>query len=134
MKNFDDPQWERTRQLLRKHLVAPPLEHPDFINSQVLAALRREQTSTGGGTPPLWSLGRLLWPGLAALVAAVILSVFLLPGDFAGRGTDDFISQVIAIQAANPKTSVTSFAVPDETGVVLWIEGVDYIPATHRVR
>lgn len=137
MKNSDDPQWERTRQLLREHLVVPPPDHPDFINSQVLAMIRHEEATAGGtstSAPPLWSLGRLLWPSLATLAAAIALSFFLLPRDFAGRGTDDFISQVIAVQTANPQTSVTSFRVPDDAGVVLWIEGVDYIPATHQVQ
>lgn len=135
MKNSDDPQWNPTRQLLREHLVVPPPDHPDFINSQVLAAIRREKAwSLSAPASPTWSLGRLLWPGFATLAAAILLSVFLLPRDFAGRGSEAFISEVIAAQAMDPKTSVTSFQVPDEGGVVLWIEGVDYIPATHRVQ
>lgn len=135
MKNSDDPQWNPTRELLREHLVVPPPDHPDFINSQVLAAIRREEAqSDHAPASPAWSLGRLLWPGFAALTAAILLAVFLLPRDFAGRGSDGFISKVIEAQAMDPKTSVTSFQVPDEGGVVLWIEGVDYIPATHLVQ
>jgi len=135
MKNSDDLQWNPTRQLLREHLVVSPPEHPDFINSQVLAAIRREAAlASVVPAKPTWSLGRLLWPGFATLAAAVLLSVFLLPRDFAGRGSGAFISQVLTAQAMDPKTSVTSFQVPDEGGVVLWIDGVDYIPATHRVQ
>lgn len=135
MKNSDDLQWNPTRELLREHLVVPPLDHPDFINSQVLATIRHEQAQAATGpTRPIWSLGRLLWPGFAALAAAILFSVFLLPRDFGARESGAFISQVIEVEARNPQTSVTYFQVPDEGGVVLWIDGVDYIPATHRVQ
>ena len=132
MKNSDDPQWSATRRLLREHLSASPPEHPDFINSQVLAAIRRDEG--GRREAPAWSLGRLVWPGFAMLAAALMLSLVLLPRDFSGRGGDEFVSQVIATRVADPAMSVTSFRVPDDRGVVLWIEGADYIPANHRVR
>ena len=33
-----------------------------------------------------------------------------------------------------PRLSVSEFRAPDERGVVIWIEGADYIPAENSVR
>lgn len=136
MKNsdLDDPNWDKTRALLREHLTAAPLEHPDFVNSQVLAAIQREERSAESAKPVLFPLRRLVWSGLGLLAAALVFSVVLLPRDFGSRSESEFISQVIEARAEIPQLSVTSFRVPKERGVVLWIEGSDYIPADHPVQ
>lgn len=135
MKNsdLDDPQWEKTRSLLREHLTVPPLEHPDFINSRVMEAIEREDRAARPSRPA-FSLLRLVWAGAALLVAAALLSVFLLPREFGFGEESDFISHVVNARAEMPQLSVTTFQVPDDRGVVLWIEGTEFIPADQTVR
>jgi len=133
MKNSDpnDLQWEKTRALLREHLTVPPLQHPDFINSQVLETIRRE--GKPGPSTPLFPLRWLAWGGVAALGLAVLLTAFFLPHDLT-RNEDGFISQVIDARVENPQLSVTSFRAPDDRGVVLWVEGSEFIPANESVQ
>lgn len=135
MKNSDpdDPQWEKTRALLREHLTVPPLEHPDFINTRVMQAIEQEERAARPARPPFF-LMRLVWAGAALLTAATVLSVFLLPREFGFGDEEDFISHVVNARAEMPQLSVTTFQVPDDRGVVLWLEGSDFIPADRTVR
>jgi len=127
-----DPRWDKTRSLLKEHLTVPPLAHPDFINSQVLDAIRREGRPRAAA--PLFPLRWLAWSGAGALAAALVLSLTLLPPGFQRRSEGEFISQVIEARAEIPQLSVTSFRAPDERGVVLWIDGTDFIPSDEIVR
>ncbi|MFZ0710097.1 MAG: hypothetical protein WAM53_08675, partial [Terrimicrobiaceae bacterium] len=75
----------------------------------------------------------LAWLGAAFIFCAGILTVVFLPRE-GGRSDSDFISQVVSARAEMPQLSVSEFRVPDERGVVIWIEGADYIPAENSVR
>ena len=128
----NDPRWDKTRALLKEHLTVPPLAHPDFINSPVLEAIRRDGKPRAAA--PLFSLRGLAWSGAGALAAAVVRSVVLLPHRLQPRSEGEFISQVIEARAEIPQLSVTSFHAPGDRGVVLWIEGSDFIPSEEAVR
>lgn len=132
MKNSDDhdPEWDKTRDLLRQHLQAPPLEHPDFVNSRVMEAIERMEKPK----PASGLLRRLIWAGAGALGAAALLSVALLPREMGPRGAKEFMSQVVEARVATPQLSVSSFQAPDDRTAVLWIDGADYIPETQVVR
>ncbi len=134
MMNSDDhdPEWEKTRSLLREHLKAPALEHPDFVNSRVMEAIERLEKPTPR-TSSSW-LRRLVWAGGGALVAAVALSLVVLPREMGPRGSREFMTQVVDARVSTPQLSVSSFQAPDDRAAVLWIEGTDYIPADEAVR
>lgn len=132
MKNSDDHEWEKTRSLLREHLTVPPLQNPDFINSRVLEEITREDRKRPAS--PAFSLRWLFWSGATALLAAALLTAVLMPREFGLRSESEFISQVISARAELPQLSVTQFQAPGERGVVLWVEGADFIPAEEAVR
>jgi hypothetical protein len=131
MRNFDEAEWAKTRSLLREHLIAPRLENPDFVNSRVLEAIERRNKVGEPAMPPLrW----LAWWGVVALLTAAMLTVVVLPQQAGRRSDAEFISQIVTARAEMPQLSVSEFRAPDRRGVVLWIEGVDYIPAEASVR
>jgi hypothetical protein len=132
MKNSDDHEWQKTRSLLREHLDVPPLQNPDFINSRVMEEIER----TGRLRPaaPAFTLRWLFWSGATALLVAGLLTAVLMPREFGLRDKEEFISQVITARAETPQLSVSQFPAPGERGVVLWVDGVDYIPAEEAVR
>ncbi len=134
MKNSDqnEAQWDKTRALLKAHLAVPPLQHPDFINIQVLKSIRHEGKPRAAVA--LFPLRWLAWSGAGALAAAVVLTLIFLPHHFRPRSEGEFISQVIEARAEMPQLSLSSFHTPDERGVVLWIEGSEFIPASEVVR
>jgi hypothetical protein len=131
MKNFDEAEWARMRSLLLEHLTGPRLQHPDFINHQVLAEIERLGKHPRSGMFPLrW----LAWLGSAAILCAGLLTMVFLPREDGRRSDSEFISQVVSARAEMPQLSVSEFRVPDGRGVVIWIEGADYIPAENSVR
>ncbi len=133
MKNSEeDPNWPKMRSLLKENLVVPPLQNPDFINARVMEAIERSEREPERA--PLFSLRWLSFSGASLLAIALLISVFYLPSQFAPRSEGEFISQVIDARAGLPKLSVTQFQAPGERGVVLWLDGVDYIPADAPVR
>jgi hypothetical protein len=131
MKSFDDEEWARTKALLRKHLKAPRLEHPDFVNSRVLEEIERVTTRK---LPALLPLRWLAWSGAAAIFCAGLLTMLFLSRETGRRSDSEFISQVVSARAEMPQLSVSEFRVPNERAVVIWIEGADYIPAESSVR
>jgi hypothetical protein len=131
MKNFDEKEWAQTKALLREHLTAPRLEHPDFVNSRVLEEIERQRKSPQASLFPLrW----LAWSGVAAILCAGLLAIVYLPHETGRRSESEFISQVISARAEIPQLTVSEFGAPDDRGVVIWIEGADYIPAESSVR
>ena len=136
MKNSDpnDAEWAKTRELLREHLApVPPLRNADFINSRVMEAIEHDAREKAE-RPPLFSLHWLTASGLGALAAAALLIAVVLPHQYTPRNSEEFISQVVDARAGNPDLSVSSFKAPEERGVVLWIDGADYIPPEKTVR
>ncbi|HEY5777610.1 MAG TPA: hypothetical protein VIT00_02670 [Terrimicrobiaceae bacterium] len=131
MRNFDETDWAKTKSLLREHLTAPGLEHPDFVNSRVLEEIERQGKPS---RPAAFPLRWLAWSGIAALLTAGVLTMIVLPQQAGRRGDAEFISQVIAVRAELPQLSVSEFRAPDKRGVVIWIEGAEYIPAENSVR
>ena len=132
MKNSDDHDWQKTRALLREHLTVPPLQNPDFINSRVLEEIERLDRQPSAA--PGFSLRWLFWSGATALIMAGLLTAVLMPREFGLRNKEEFISQVVSARAETPQLSVSQFQAPGERGVVLWVDGVDYIPAEEAVR
>lgn len=131
MKNFDEADWAKTKSLLREHLTAPQLDHHKFINSRVLEEIERQKQRRG---PPMARLRWLAWSGVLALFMAGMLTLFVLPHQAGGRRAAEFISQIVTARAEMPQLSVSHFRAPDKRGVVIWIEGADYIPAENPVR
>ena len=60
--------------------------------------------------------------------------MLFLPRETGRRSDSEFISQVVSARAEMPQLSVSEFRIPNERGVVIWIEGADYIPAESSVR
>jgi hypothetical protein len=131
MKNFDEADWAKTKSLLREHLTAPQLEYPDFVNSRILEGIARQKQRHDSPVVPLrW----LAWSGVLALLIAAVLTLLVLPHEVGRRSEAEFISQVVTARAEMPQLSISEFRAPDKRGVVLWIEGAEYIPAENSVR
>lgn len=126
-------EWRAIRQALREGVPAPPLEYPDFLNARILEEIRREE-NVSDRRRRLPSLRPLLAWGLGLMVAAAFLAAAWLPRERGLRSEEEFISQVIGARAGTPQMSVTAFPAPDRRGVVIWIEGADYIPPEQSVR
>ena len=131
MKSFDETEWARTKSALREHLSSPRLHDGDLVNSRVVEEINQQPQRA---RPEMVSLRWLAWSGTCSLLLAVGLTVLVLPEQIGWRSDADFSSQVISARAELPNLSVSEFQAPDQRGVVLWVEGANYIPAEVSVK
>ncbi|GAB4177239.1 MAG: hypothetical protein Fur0032_17380 [Terrimicrobiaceae bacterium] len=120
--------WQAIRAELSEALRPPPLEHGEFINARVMEVIGREDVRPAGSSGWVWRLA------LGLLSAAVVLSLVFVPDVLRPGGSSGFASQVIAVRAVHPHISVATFHLPDESGVVVWLEGAPYIPEGDQLR
>ncbi len=126
--------WKNLRDLMRETFVPAAMPHADFMNSQVLAAIGREKPAAPPAATPWFPAGRLAWSGAFLLALAGLLSAVIVPKISHTPGEDQFVSQVIAARAADPKLGAYAFAAPGGKGAVLWVQDAGYIPANERIR
>jgi hypothetical protein len=131
MKSFDETEWARKKSVLRDHSSSPRLHDDDVVNSRVF---EDPAQSPQRATPEILPLRWLAWSGAFSLLLAAGLTTLVLPRQPGWRSDADFSSQVISVRAELPKLSVSDFQSPDQRGVVIWIEGADYIPAEAAVK
>ena len=131
MKSFDETEWARKKSVLRDHLPSPRRHDAGLVNSRVVEEIEQQPKRV---TPEMLPLRWLAWSGAFSLLLATGLTALVLPRQADWRSDADFSSQIISARAELPKLSVSEFPAPDQRGVVIWIEGADYIPAEAAVR
>lgn len=125
----------KLRSLLREHPTAPRLTNPDFFNLQLQQRIAAETRATE--TPVreksrfgFWTLPRLAFAGAACLAVALALGQTLLPSKREAYKSPYF-AQVVEAWPADPNISAITVYDPNEDVTVLWLDGLDYIPAAN---
>jgi hypothetical protein len=130
MKSFDETEWARKKSVLRDHLSSSRLHDAGLVNPVAEKIEQQPPRATSEMLPLQW----LAWSGAFSLLLATGLTALVLPRQADWQSDANFSSQVISARAELPKLSVSDFQAPDQRGVVIWIEGADYIPAEAAVR
>ncbi len=126
----------RTRQLgrlLRSHAMAidvpHALAHPDFFNAQLLRQIDAE-TPCPESAPFPWPLRRLAFGGLASLGAAALLfAALVFPALHRPGPPPEYYARILNSQTTDPAISAVAMHLKSENVPVLWIDGLDYVPA-----
>jgi hypothetical protein len=122
------------RELLQKHGRAPALANPDFFNHQLLQRLSADESARKS---PLsrwkwqWTLPRLVWSGFAFLLLAWGLFKLLIP-PHPGNAEPEYFAKIIRADPAEPTISATP-VYPEEKVTVIWLDGLDYLPASYTL-
>jgi hypothetical protein len=122
----DRDRWLALGAAMRSGLAEKPSISLDVINHRVAEAIAQPAA-------PLPSLKKYFWMGLGSLAAATLVTLAFLPSIFPERSEEEFISHVIDVRAERPELSISIFDVPDQSAVVLWIDGDDYIPPDQTI-
>lgn len=130
----------RLGDLLRGHAKAAasrPIPHADFFNAEILHRIEAETplpaSDAAGDTshaslPLFFPLRRLLWGGLGSLGAAALLFATLVFPTLDRVGPPpEYYAQVL--KTADPAVSAVAMHPKEENVTVLWIEGLNYVPA-----
>jgi hypothetical protein len=134
------------RSLLQR-VPAPPMPNPDLFHEQLLQRMKAEEQTAptpvpAHERPAMFTLTQLAWA--AAICLLVAFSVY----NFGHRETGPVASlgqpsptvamlSVVQILDADPK-SPNVFATPihsdKENLTVLWLDGLDYLPASYQLK
>ncbi len=121
--------WPATRTLLKDATRQISLPHPDFLNEQI----RRAIASPGTSEPSpvfLFPLRRLLWAGAACVGISIILSLLFFPVDFHSNSS----TMVVFAETSAPGLSASVLQPGDTRGVVIWTDGMPFIPDGKHVQ
>jgi anti-sigma factor RsiW len=123
--------------LLREHPTAPSLTNPDFFNHQLMQRIAAE---TPSAVKPVekkravfWSIPGLAWAGAFCLLVSLVLYKTTIPGGVGHLEKSNYFAQVVENWPANPNVTASTVYSPDENVTVVWLDGLDYIPATYAL-
>jgi len=121
-------------QLLRAHPTAPSLSNPDFFNHQLMQRIAAETPKPVEKKRAFfWSLPRLAWAGAFCLVVTVVLFQTTIPGGAKHIDKSNYFAQVVESWPGNPNVSASTVYSQDDNVTVLWLDGLDYIPASYAL-
>jgi hypothetical protein len=130
---------QKLTKLLREHPTAPSLTNGDFFNLQIQQKLLASEAPARRAEKParrFWSLPRLILAGAACLLVAGFLFKTLIPtGDRpAAVGASPYYAQVIEMWPSEPGIWANTVYNPEQNVTVVWLDGLDYIPASYELK
>jgi anti-sigma factor RsiW len=125
--------------LLKEQLSARAMGNEDFFNHQLRERIERESDpSRDRALRPQfsWSIGRLVWGGATALALFVICTFFVMrskePAD-----QSQYLSQILNARVdpgMSPNATVSIFQAKEDKVTVLWVEGLQSLPAEYAAK
>ena len=125
--------------LLRENPSAPKLANADFFNLQIqqrIAAERPRERAAEKSARRFWSLPRLLVGSAACLLIAGVMFKTLIPRENAAGLADGspYFAQVVESWTSEPGVSANTVYNAKDNVTVLWLDGLDYIPASYELK
>ena len=128
---------QKLGKLLRENPTVPALTNEDFFNLQIqqrIAADRPREKTGGSGAGSFWSLPRLVWAGAACLLIAGVMFKTLIPTGSTLSETDPYFAQVVESWTSEPGIWANTVYNSKDNVTVLWLDGLDYIPASYELK
>jgi hypothetical protein len=147
LANLPEAQHDREEALrlgalLRAHANAPALTNSGFFNHQIVHRIQFAE-SAGQVTRRIfwwqWSIPKLITAGAIALIAAFVLYQSIVPPTTtapvanAPQPAAPYFAEVVDAWTADPSISVTTVYTPEDNITVLWLDGLDYLPASYAL-
>jgi len=124
--------------LLKEQLGAQALTNEEFFSHQLRERIGRETASQDrhGERSTWWTVRRLAWSGAASLVAFVICAVFVLRDRNPGEQSQ-YLTQILNARvdpAVSPNATISMFETKEDKVTVLWVEGLQSLPADYAAK
>ncbi len=135
----DRIEAQKLGKLMRGNPTAPKLANADFFNLQIqqrIAADRPHEKTGGSGTGWFWSLPRLAGAGAACVLVAGVMFKTLIPtgSSVSDADTSPYFAQVVESWTSEPGVSANTVYNAKDNVTVLWLDGLDYIPASYQLK
>lgn len=124
--------------LLRAHPTVGRMPNPDFFNHQLMQRIEAEMpepvvAEKKQKRPFFWSIPGLAWAGACCLVVAGVLFATMIPGGPKHLETSNYFAQVVENWSTDPNVSASTVYDAKDNMTVVWLDGLDYIPATYAL-
>jgi hypothetical protein len=132
---------EKLHRLLHENSSAPMMKHAEFFNRQLMYRIEKEQRDaarTEGAAVSFWrwlALPKIAWAGLACLLIAGVMYKTMIPTS--GPSPLDqspYFATVVDSRTFDPGVSANTVYDPRDNITVLWIDGLDYLPADYALQ
>jgi hypothetical protein len=128
----DKEDAHRLGEMLRRQ--SPPLSNPDFFNHQIMHRIAVDSTPARRAWRWSWALPQMAWAGAASLLVAVALFKTLIPAHGPGPGADPYFAEIVDVRPADPSISATPVYNARDNVTILWLDGLDYLPASYKLQ
>jgi len=123
--------------LLKHQLVSRAMGNEDFFNHQLRTRLDAD-TPAREISPrrPAWSIGRLAWAGAVSL-ALFFVSTFFVMRQKEPADQSQYLSQILNARvdpALSPNATVSIFQAKEDKVTVLWVDGLQSLPAEYAAK
>ena len=130
----DKESAQRLGDLLRAHPTAPRLTNPEFFNHQLLERIAAEMPRAAEPRrASFWMLPRLAWAGAFCLLTAFALWKTLIPTGAPSPGESTYFAQVVEAWPSDPSIWATTVYSPEDKVTVVWLDGLEYLPASYAL-
>ncbi len=140
----DKASVQRLGDLLRSHSEVPALSNEDFFSHQIMHRIATESVvaPTTARRWWSWSLPQLVGAGAASLLLAAVLFKTLIPVESPtplGAATasypagSNYFAEIVDVHTSDPGISATTIYDAKDNVTVLWLDGLDYLPASYKL-
>ena len=124
--------------LLKEQLGAPAMSNEEFFSHQLRERIGREIASQDrhGERSTWWTVRRLVWSGAASLAVFVICALFILREKNPGEQSQ-YLTQILNARvdlAISPNATISMFETKEDKVTVLWVEGLQSLPADYAAK
>jgi len=122
--------------------TAPAMGNEEFFHHQLREAIARESASEGSRSTATadraswWNIGRLAWAGAGSLAIFAICTFFVLRGETKPEQSQ-YLTQILNARvdpAVSPNATITAFESKEDKATVLWVEGLQTLPANYAAK
>ncbi len=124
--------------LLKEQLGTQALTNEEFFSHQLRERIGRETASQDrhGARSTWWTVRRLAWSGAASLAVFIICAVFVLRDKNPGEQSQ-YLTQILNARvdpAVSPNATISMFETKEDKVTVLWVEGLQSLPADYAAK
>jgi len=125
--------------LLKEQLGAQALTNEEFFSHQLRERIGRETASQDrhGERSTWWTVRRLAWSGAASLAAFVICAAVFVLRDRNPGEQSQYLTQILNARvdpAVSPNATISMFETKEDKVTVLWVEGLQSLPADYAAK
>jgi hypothetical protein len=129
---------KRLGSFLREQAVA--LSNADFFSHQLRERLDRESAPARSERATVqtgwWTIRRLLWGGITSLAVFALCAVLVLR-EKTPPSQSQYLTEILTYRVdptVSPNATISMFRPKDERVTVLWVEGLQSLPAEYATK